>query len=74
MARPKIYPDSTTVAVSGKRAKSRLQPNSERKAIVTRIIDNGGRMTLVELDKSFGYKIRDKVIALMNGGWLEEVK
>lgn len=74
MARPQTYLDNTVVAVSGKEAKSRLQSNSERRAIIDRVVGCGGKMTMGELDGSFGYDIRVKVISLINSGWLEVVE
>ena len=71
MARPDVYVDEAVVAVTGHKARSRLQAGSDRRAIVNRIIDAGGSMTLLELDEHFGYDIRNKVVALVRNGWLE---
>lgn len=71
MARPSTYTDDCVVAVTGHKAKSRLQAGSERRAIINVIIDNGGTMTLLALDEHFGYDIRRKVVALVRSGWLE---
>jgi len=71
MVRPTTYANDTVVSLSGKNAKSRLQAGSERRAIVHMILDNGGAASLAEIDKHFGYDIRQKVIALVKAGWLE---
>lgn len=69
--RPTSYPDSTRVGVNSSKARSRLQKGSERRAIVDRIIDSGGEMTIGQLCESFGYDLRGKVGALIRVGWLE---
>lgn len=71
MARPQIYTDDTVVYITGRKAKTRLQSGSDRRAIVNVILDNGGTMTLGALDEHFGFDIRQKAIALTKSGWLE---
>lgn len=69
MARPVLYNDDTKVFLrpDGRR---KLQHRSARRAIIDRIIEQGGVMTLGELDEAFGYDVRPKVIALIRAGWL----
>lgn len=71
MARPLKYTDATRVHITGRKPESRLQPASDRRAIVNVIIDNQGSMTLKEIDDHFGFDIREKVAALIRAGWLE---
>lgn len=69
IGRPPVYTDNARVFLSTT-GKARLQPGSERRAIVNKIVDAGGSMTLAELDEAFGYVVRDKVIALVRAGWV----
>ena len=68
--RPPIYTDATRVCVRAS-GKTRLQLNSDRRAIVNMLIDRGGCATLTEIDAHFGFSIRDKVMALVRAEWLE---
>jgi len=65
-----IYVDSTKIGVSGKTAKSRLQPGSERRAIIDKVIDSGGTTTIRKLEEHFGYDLKGKIGALVRIGWL----
>jgi hypothetical protein len=71
MARPMMYSNETQVAVTGREARTNLQQNSERRAIINAVIDNRGKMTLGQLDDHFGYDVRSRVISLVKSGWLE---
>jgi len=71
MARPPTYNDSDVVSIASAEARSKLQENSQRRAIINTIVDNGGKMSLSALDESFGYDVRQQVLALVNVGWLE---
>lgn len=73
MVRPQIYRDETKVRVAPN-GRSKLQPASDRRALVDKIIDNGGVMTLKEIDDQFELPMRAKVVALVRGGWLEVVE
>ena len=73
MGRSAIYTDKTTISISSRNAKSKLQPDSERRAIVLAVLDNGGKMTVKELCDKFGYDIRGKISALINAGWFDAV-
>jgi len=70
MGRTPIYKGETRVSVSGPTARSRLQANSERRAIVDKVIDLGGTASITQLEQHFGYSLRGKVAALVRIGWL----
>jgi hypothetical protein len=67
--RPPEYTDKTRVQICAT-GKTKLQHNSDRKAIITLMVDNGGVMTLKAIDDHFGFNIRPKVVALIHAGWL----
>lgn len=71
--RPPLYDDSTVVCVSGKKARSRLQQDSERRAIINTVVDAGGRLTILQICDRFGYDLRGSIKALIRSGWLEVV-
>lgn len=68
--RPPKYTDDTRVRLSAT-GRTRLQANSDRRAIVTMLVDRGGTATLREIDEHFGFGIRDRATALIRAGWLE---
>lgn len=70
--RPKEYNDKTRVQICAT-GKTKLQANSERKAIIQLMVDNGGVMTLKAIDDHFGFNIRPKVVALIRAGWVSVV-
>lgn len=67
--RPKTYTDETVVCIDA-RSGTRLQRNSERRAVVELILDNGGCMAMGAIDEHFGFSMRERVIALIHAGWL----
>lgn len=67
--RPQKYHDDTDVWLRPT-GESRLQSVSDRRAIVDLIMENGGHMTFGDIDKHFGFPMREKVIALIRAGWL----
>lgn len=71
--RPPIYTGGTKVRLSAT-GKSRLQHNSDRRAIVNMLVDHGGVATLDEINEHFGFDIRGRVGALIKSGWLEVVE
>lgn len=73
MARPITYTDGTMVAVRTAGRSARLKPRGERRAIINYMVDEGGIVTLKQIDDHFGYAIRSKVVALLKAGWLELV-
>ena len=70
MARPKIYTDKTRIHIQSEKAKAKLQQGSDRRAIVNVIVENGGSMTLAQLDKHFGFNIKGAVMTLIRSKWL----
>lgn len=70
MGRKAIYTDETVISVSGQTARSRLQANSERRAIIDKVIDLGGTATVGQLEAHFGYELKGKIAALVRIGWL----
>lgn len=70
MGRPKKFNDAQRVYVESRAPRHRLQEASERRAIVNLVIDNGGAMTMGEIDDHFGYDTQSKVAGLVNAGWL----
>jgi hypothetical protein len=71
--RPPIYTEESKFRIHTT-GEFKLQPSSARKAVVMRIVDNGGVMSLGELNESFGFDVQPKVIALLRAGWLELVE
>ena len=69
MSRPPTYEDDTKVQLCAT-GKSKLQENSDRKAIIQLLVNNGGVMDMGSIDAHFGFTIRGKVIALIRSGWL----
>lgn len=70
MGRPLSNTDKAMVFVTTNTAKSKLREGSERRAIVNRIIDAGGKIQLGKLVALCGYNIRGTVQALQAAGWL----
>jgi hypothetical protein len=71
--RPPTYRDDTKVCLCAKRARTRLQENSERRAVINLLVNNKGALTLEEIDAHFGFDIRETVMTLVRLGWLEVV-
>ena len=71
--RPKTYKSNTVVRVAPD-GSSKLQHQSDRRAIVDFLLDCGGVATLGEIDAYFEMEMRDKVVALVRAGWLETGK
>lgn len=67
--RPPTYTNDTLVRVCPN-GKSRLQPRSERRRLVELLIENGGVMTMAQIDDAMRYDCRARVIALIHAGWL----
>ncbi len=68
--RPFLLADQDVVFLAGKEAKSKLQESSDRRAIINRIIDFGGKATIGQLNAAFGYDVRAIVLALVKVHWL----
>jgi hypothetical protein len=69
IGRPPVYSDSSRVFLSAT-GRTRLQESSDRRAIINRLVDSGGTLTLGEIDAAFGFDIREKVFALQKAGWV----
>lgn len=68
--RPPVLADADIVYIDGSKSRTILQSESERRAIVTRMLDLGGRATVDEMNRSFGFDTRPHLLALMQQGWL----
>lgn len=73
VGRPIDFPDSAQLGVNSATAKSKLQANSDRRAVVNRIIDQL-TSSVEELDAHFGFSTRPIVLALIAAGWLYVVE
>jgi len=71
VGRPFILEDDDAVFLTSRDAKSRLQGASDRRAVVNRIIEFGGKATVAQLNEAFGYDVRPIVLALVRVRWLE---
>ena len=70
MGRPKLIDEADKIILSAEKARTKLQDNSQRRAIVKRLIDVGGTATLGKLNEHFGFDVRAVVTALVATGWL----
>lgn len=68
--RPPVLADSDVVYIDGRAANTILQSASDRRALVNRIVDIGGRATVKELNDLFGYDTRQLLLALSKQGWI----
>jgi hypothetical protein len=73
MGRKALLTVDDAVAVSGATAASKLQADSERRAVVQFVIDEGGRATIDSINRRFGYDTRTVVGRLIHIGWLERI-
>lgn len=53
---------------------SKLQKASARRAVINLIVENGGSMTIGEIDEHFDFSMRDVVMGLVHTNWLEVVQ
>ena len=72
VGRPAIVSDDTILAVNSAKASAKLHADSDRRAVVNRIIAVGGKASLAELNSHFGYNVRPVVLVLITNGWLVE--
>jgi len=70
VGRPTLFSERAILYVNSAEAKSKLQANSERRAVFNCIVEHGGKTTLEALNKHFGYNVRSVVIALIDVGWV----
>lgn len=71
--RPPKYTDATRLRLSAS-GKTKLQANSDRRAIVNMMIERGGVATIAEINAHFGFDLSDRAAALVRAGWLEVVE
>jgi hypothetical protein len=69
LGRPPIYTANSKVYLCAT-GQTKLQSGSDRRAIINVLVDNGGSMTLGELDARFGFSVRSRVFALQRSGWV----
>lgn len=68
MGRPKFYQESTIVKLAPD-GSSRLQSGSDRRAIVQFVLDQGGKVSIGQINKQFGFDMSSTVKALVHSGW-----
>lgn len=71
MGRPAIYHDDAVVTINTKQARNKVQSDSDRRAVLKFIIDNGGRATMKQINDNFGFDISSRVVALVRTNWVE---
>ncbi len=69
VGRPPVYGDDSCVYLHAT-GSAKLQSGSDRRAIVNVLVENGGSMTMLELDAHFGFDVRERVLALQKAGWV----
>ena len=70
MGRNLIYSETMKVRLHPD-GKTKLQTMSDRRAIVNLIVENGGIMSIKDINTAFQFDISAKVVALLRAGWLE---
>lgn len=73
MPRPKTLIDKTRIRIAPE-GRSRLQANSARRAIVNFMVDQGGVVTVKEVNDHFGFDITDQIRHLLRIGWVQIVE
>lgn len=73
MGRPKFYTEDTKVKLHPD-GKSRLQSESDRRAVVQFILDAGGVATIGQINAEFKFDISSTVKSLVHNGWLEVIE
>jgi len=68
--RPPVLADGDIVFIDGQGARTILQTESERRAVVNRLVQLGGRAAVSELNATFGYDTRHVLAALKREGWV----
>ena len=69
VGRPEKYTDDSRVYLCAD-GRIKLQAGSDRRAIVNLLVDNRGSMTLGEIDRTYGFSVRDVVFDLVKAGWV----
>ena len=71
MGRNKVIADGDVLLISTKRVTAKLQKRSDRRALIDVIINNGGRITMGELNNTRGCDCRAQISSLIRTGWIE---
>jgi len=71
VGRPAIYEDATLLCLHTSNPDGKLQDHSLRRAIVDKIVDAGGKMTIGEINESFNHDVSAGIKFLVRSGWLE---
>ena len=70
VGRPFVLEDVDLVSLASRNARTKLQSESERRALIHKVVDLGGRATVLELNEAFGYECRPTILALIRNNWL----
>ena len=73
MGRNKALLETDKIAIVAK-GKHKLQSNSDRRAVINLLVENGGVMHVEDINKHFGFDISAVIRALIAAGWLEVAK
>lgn len=73
MGRKAKFEDTDLLCVCGRTASTRLKLTSDRKAVIDKVIELGGRALLKEVNAAMGFDTREIINALVADGWLEAV-
>jgi len=68
MGRPKVYQGDVKVRLAPD-GNSKLQVESDRRAVVQFVLDEGGVATIESINKKFGFDMSATVKALVHSGW-----
>lgn len=73
MGRKAKFDETDLLCVSGKTASTRLKLSSDRRAVIDKVVELGGRALLSEINAAMGFDTRDIIKALVADGWLEAI-
>ncbi len=68
--RPPVLADNDVIFIDGLNASTILQSGSDRRAVINKLVELGGRATVKELNGAFGFDTRARLLALLREGWL----
>lgn len=68
--RPAQLTDSSLVTLCAAAATTKLQKNSDRRAVVQFLVDNGGKAKVRDINKRFDFDTKPIVQALLYAGWV----
>lgn len=72
--RPPVLADNDVLCIDSRDATSKLQPASDRSAIIRRITELGGKASVQELNETFAFDVRAILLALIKTRWISIVK